>query len=74
MKVKTGIAASRRPIALEEILPEEALELLRALKQAEPTPAAVALDHLMSGDGAQDGAQPPDGDRLPSYVVRHTEE
>ena len=59
MKVQTENAVTRRAIAPDKMPPEEALELLQALKRAPATPAAVALDYLMSGDDAEDGAQTP---------------
>jgi prevent-host-death family protein len=40
-------ASDRRVIVLAEAAPEEAAELLQALVQAQPTPAAQALDHLV---------------------------
>ncbi len=40
-------AQDRRVIVLNETAPHEAVELLQALAQAQPTPAAQALDHLM---------------------------
>jgi prevent-host-death family protein len=40
-------ANDRRVIVLNETTPAEAAELLQALAQAQPTPAAQALDHLI---------------------------
>ncbi|MFZ2031612.1 MAG: hypothetical protein WAU68_14970 [Vitreimonas sp.] len=50
----TEPTAKQRAIALNEMDPEDAAELLYALDRSQPTPAAVALDHLMS---EQDAAQ-----------------
>lgn len=41
-------ASYRRIIVLDETTPDEAAELLEALARAPATPAAQALDHLMS--------------------------
>lgn len=44
-------ASFRRVVVLNETAPTEAAELFEALARAPQTPAAVALDHLMSDDG-----------------------
>ncbi|MGD9968601.1 MAG: hypothetical protein AB7T59_18940 [Hyphomonadaceae bacterium] len=54
MEIESEIGA-KRAIALAEMAPEEALELLLALKQCQPTPEAMALDHLMSGESGTQG-------------------
>lgn len=41
-------ANDRHVIVLDETTPEEAVELLQALAQAQPTPEAQALDYLMT--------------------------
>ena len=41
-------ASYRRVVILNETTPDEAAELLQALAQAPATPAARALDHLIS--------------------------
>lgn len=43
-------ASYRQVIVLDETTPTEAAELLEALVRAPATPAAQALDHLMSGN------------------------
>jgi hypothetical protein len=55
METGSEDATRRRAIALEEMTAEDALELLHAFGRSQPTLAAVALDHLMSGE---DVAQP----------------
>jgi hypothetical protein len=52
MTIRSETLAKRRAIALNDLGPEEAAELLVALQRSQPTPAAVALDHLVSGDEA----------------------
>jgi prevent-host-death family protein len=42
-------ASFRRVVVLDETTPDEATELFAALARAKPTPAAVALNHLMPG-------------------------
>lgn len=46
-------ASYRRVIVLDEATPNEAAELLQALARAPATPAAQALDHLMSPGESQ---------------------
>lgn len=43
-------ASFRRVVALDEIGPDEAAELIQAIATASKTPAAVALDHLIDDD------------------------
>jgi prevent-host-death family protein len=43
-------ASYRRVIVLDETTPDEAVELLEALANAAPNPAAQALDQLMADD------------------------
>jgi hypothetical protein len=57
MRFEYENASRQRAIAPGEMAPEEASELLSALRRSQPTPEAVALNHLMPGEHQASGAE-----------------